>query len=70
MPRYLIHVRNHERSFDDEVGEAQTPEDAAAKATQIARELAADPGNYGDYNVVVTDEDGNEIADVLIAETV
>jgi hypothetical protein len=66
--RYFFHARNGESAFVDEVGEMHsTPEDAAAKAAQIARELAAEPENYRGYNVIVTDEDGNEIANVSIA---
>jgi hypothetical protein len=71
MARYFFHVRNGESAFDDEMGEVHsTPDGAVARAAQIARELAAEPESYRGYSVIVTDEDGNEIANVLIAETV
>lgn len=68
MPRYFFHVRDGARSFDDGEGEILSGvAAAAAKAAQIARELAADWEAYRSYRVVVTDDAGNEIASRTIA---
>lgn len=67
MRRYYFHVRNRVHSLDDEVGEVHGAVEAAkAKAQQIARELAQEPETYRGYGVIVTDEGGNTIADVMI----
>jgi hypothetical protein len=68
MPRYFFHVRDDARSFDDREGEILPGvAAAAAKAAQIARELAADREAYRSYRVVVTDDTGNEIASRTIS---
>jgi hypothetical protein len=52
------------------LGEAHsTREGAAAKAAQIARELAEESENYRGYTVIVIDADGKEIDSVSITET-
>jgi hypothetical protein len=67
MPRYYFHVRN-DKAFDDDTGELhQTRQAAEAQAVQLASELAADGQTYRGYDVVVTDEEGNEIARLPIA---
>ena len=67
MPRYFFHVRDGGSVFDDDTENHPTREAAEAKAAQLARELAADEKTYSSYNVVVTDENGNEIARLPIA---
>jgi hypothetical protein len=62
MPRYNFHVSRGAHSFDDGVGELHdTIEAAAAKARQIARELAQEPDTYRGYRIIVIDEGGNTI---------
>jgi hypothetical protein len=68
MPRYFFHVRDGRLVFDDATGEMHPTRQAAeAKAAQLASELAADGETYSGYNVIVTDDHGNEIARVRVA---
>jgi hypothetical protein len=68
MPRYYFHVRNDgDRLDDDEVGhEHSSTEAAEATARQIAGQLYDEPETYGDYSVVVMDEEGKLVAIVPI----
>jgi hypothetical protein len=68
MPRYYFHVRNDgHRLDDDDVGHEHTSIKAAeATARQIARQLFDEPETYGDYSVVVMDEEDKLVAIVPI----
>jgi hypothetical protein len=69
MPRYFFHVRGGAFSFDDETGETCSSHEAAeAIASNIARELAGDGETYRGYHVLVTDQNGNEIGRIAIAD--
>jgi hypothetical protein len=65
--RYFFHVMNH-TAYKDEVGRSFSDVGIAiAHATVIARELAIEAEHYVGFSVCVTDDQGNEMARVPIA---
>jgi hypothetical protein len=65
MARFFFHAADGQ-TFEDEEGEQCTTREAAqAHATRIARELEAE-GQFDAFAVKVTDEQGNEVANVPI----
>ena len=63
--RFFFHVTNGD-TFKDEEGEERTgPEDAKTRADKIASELS-EAREFEKFTVVVTDEQGNELARVAI----
>ena len=67
MSRYSFHVVGGDTTFRDENGVTfVASQDAVARATTIAAELAQDGDQYRGFSVIVTDEDGNEVSRVPI----
>ena len=65
MSRFLFHITNG-NAFKDEVGQDySTLEATRAHAAQIAADLAKEP-SYEGFVVLVTDEQGNEVAYVPV----
>ena len=65
MARFFFHVKNGDTFKDEEGEECSGLEVAQARAARIACELL-EAGGYEGLAVVVTDEQGKEVAHVLI----
>ena len=64
--RYFFKVADHGAEFPDDTGEdCPTPDAARVRAEALARELGSDP-DYRGFTIIVTDEQGKEVARVSI----
>jgi hypothetical protein len=64
--KYFFPVAGPEKIYPDKLGrDFDSPEDAQAYAATVATDLRLD-GTYQDHAVCVTDEDGNEVAQVPV----
>jgi hypothetical protein len=69
MTRYFFCV-SYSDTYEDEVGYRFSGNvDAKAHAELMAKELAEDDSNWKGYSVIVTDENGAEIARVPVSVT-
>ena len=65
--RYFFTVADDVAVFADSEGQSFESSDAAiAHARKVARELASDGTHYSGYVVVVTDEQGRELARIPV----
>jgi hypothetical protein len=68
MARFFFHVTNGIACIEDDDGDdCSSLEDAESLASRIAGDLSTER-DYDGFTVVVTDEQGNEVARVPISE--
>jgi len=63
--RYYFHVSNGSQFFDETGEEFSTREEAVARASVLAAELAKE-GDWGGYAITVTNEDGATVAQLRV----